>query len=88
MQQLIESVKVMANDFQAASHMIMFQPFQRMWDQLNNLALMREEGVERFRVHQNALSGGVVSDTSSKQKYCSKAFPAKLPWHILDKVRE
>ena len=91
-QQLIDSVNVKANDFQAANHLIMFQPFQRVWDQFNDLAsnhdhLMREDCVGSRRV-PHAFTGSLLNDTSSNKKSHSKAFPKKLPWHLLDEVRE
>ncbi|KAL7535542.1 hypothetical protein ACHAXR_006557 [Thalassiosira sp. AJA248-18] len=86
-QQMIEAVKLKADDFQAANHLTMFQPFNKMWMQFNSLAtndnLVQKENGNRMRT-PNTLH----ADLTHQIPHQENVFPSKLPWDLLEKVRE
>ena len=85
--QLLEITKVLADNFQEQSHLQhVFQPFQHMMDQCNALSQskfvsqpMRRRNPVQFE-HPRASNITAPSQKSS--------FPSKLPWHLIEKMRQ
>jgi hypothetical protein len=89
-QKLVDATKANAVDYQAAAHLAnTFRPFQNMLERLNSLDATffkaEERGVDAVKT-PNAVPVELTSQSKS-QKH-KRDFPTKLPWDLLDKVRD
>ena len=89
-QKLVDATKANALDYQAAAHLAnTFRPFQNMLERLNSLDATyfkaEERGVDAVKT-PNADPVELTSQSRS-QKH-KRDFPTKLPWDLLDKVRD
>jgi len=92
--QLIDAAKLNADKNSAVNHLSnSFQRFQNMWDRFNSLK-MNDFTVKRVfdetPIVPSSMSGDEPTTYSSAPITMNKnrAFPSKLPWDLLEKVRK
>ena len=88
-QKLVDATKANAVNYQAAAHLAStFRPFQNMLERLNSLDatyLKAEERGDDALKTPNAVPIKLTSQ--SKIQNYKRDFPTKLPWDLLEKVR-
>ena len=101
-QHLIDNVKSKADEFQAVQHAEhCFQPFQRFWDTisaaatefssvavLDNTAKMNRAASENTAARDEKTNEKMSLNEASLHPHTAQAFPSKLPFHLLEKMRK
>ncbi len=89
-QKLVDATKAKAVDYQAAAHLAnTFRPFQNILERLNSLDETYLKAVERGDNALKTPNAVPVELTSqSKSQRHKRNFPTKLPWDLLEKVRD
>ncbi|KAL3779557.1 hypothetical protein HJC23_009609 [Cyclotella cryptica] len=99
-QKLINAAKEKADEYQALQHAEhTFRPFQKMWDNLgvalsdleSKVTQTQKRHVHFVSTHDGAPTG--QTDTLDEFDHSSrnpqrKSYPSKLPWKLLEKVRD
>ena len=94
LRQLVDAAQLQADTTRAVNHLAnTFKPFQNMWDRFNSLK-MNDFTVKRVfdetPIVPSSMSGDEPTTYSSAPITMNKnrAFPSKLPWDLLEKVRK